>query len=1333
MERLLGLFSKARGPPSGGASLACVRAAYELREEELGKLHRAAASGDLARLRRPRWLPILGIDGRDKAKRTPLHLACANGHSEVVSYLVEKKCKLDPRDGFKRSPLMKAVQCQQERCVAILLARGANPNLADANGNTALHLAAIAPSTSLAGQLLEHNAHVDAQNKMGYTPLALAVTEHHEEMVEFLLRKGADVHARDQSERTPLMLAASAGHTSMIEVLLRYGADPSEKDVLGWTAEKYAQISGHARVSQHLAESAAEEKAGEASSGGARDEAVLSTPAGAGAAAVSALGACAVASGVWQEEESDDSCPASEKAKRSLAAKVPRVCFVGGGWGLLKQVSFPPSQLRCVAMGLCSDEDSESDAGTQPVLQEVEACLEASPERDGVVASGGPEVAHTAAAPADVRGVTSAAGVEQEEESDSPWDSEVLSVSAKEGGKREGHEAAATKTDFEGDRQVTVLKTYEGVSVPRVCFVGGGWGLLKQVSFPPSQLRCVALGLCSDEDSESDAGTQPVLQEVEACLEASPERDGVVASGGPEVAHTAAAPADVRGVTSAAGVEQEEESDSPWDSEVLSVSAKEGGKREGHEAAATKTDFEGDGQVTVLKTYEGVSAEEERDETQRALPQEKSARALREEILNSPAWRRKGPEEERRTLVKVSEVSGSNAREKELLYKHRLVRDEIAVLRLEADQERRRSQEEEAKHLGSNGTLKEKNEDLRKELRLNEEALTRTVRRYNGQLNSVKTESAVLTGKLEQAKESKDQLEAEVESLRSRLSSALEELERHEASKSNVEQTFQRERDEWLRLQDKLRRDLCDARDASESLSQQLSKAESKASSLESELHQLKGRLRERTLLSEVVPKDSSPAQSRAKECDRARQLEKDQGMAGQVQQEVTDALEKRSTSEALLAVATRYLRDLEEDKLRLQKELVRVKGKLQELEEQRVQSERCAQDLKRALEDEQREAMASCRQLQDLPEASSGSSGAISRKDVEERVARLEQAKASLEGRAQEQTARLEALQEELHSSASVHNGLEDLMPGLGTRRVPLGEDQNQQCESNGKSVKKLAEWEQPAEARLEEEMQRNIELQKECNRSKRLLETAMKKLRAYERRESESQLDFQSKTEGACSGKGDEVGRLRAKVHELSNWLARERRRSRQLEKANEGLREELAWMHGSRESLRKSKRLLEEEVVALRRHLEAKKMDPRHSEDYRREIEERAEQELRQKLEEVNLFLRTQAATQERVDQIRAATEASTVGRLQRRVSDLEWELALTKRLHRARARERFVEAVAAPAHERCRSHSLLMNPVGNASSVEERVEAHMAESLLGVSACIVMNPHKPYVTV
>ncbi|XP_054667766.1 ankyrin repeat domain-containing protein 26-like isoform X7 [Grus americana] len=260
-----GFGRKRKGqPPSGSASVPCPAGAYELRQKDLGKLHRAAASGDLARVRQ--GLKKHGIDGRDKAERTPLHLACASGHVDVVTYLVENKCKLNLLDNDNRSPLMKAVQCQQEECVAILLEHGADPNLADADGNTALHLAVISPNTSVAGLLLEHNANIDAHNKEGYTPLFLAVSEHHEEIVELLLKKGADVHARDQCES----------------------------------------------LSEQLAEYTDGENTGEASAGGAQGITVLSTPHRTGAAGFT-LGAPAMDRGAIDDFSQGDSIRSSEK------------------------------------------------------------------------------------------------------------------------------------------------------------------------------------------------------------------------------------------------------------------------------------------------------------------------------------------------------------------------------------------------------------------------------------------------------------------------------------------------------------------------------------------------------------------------------------------------------------------------------------------------------------------------------------------------------------------------------------------------------------------------------------------------------------------------------------------------------------------------------------------------------------------------------------------------------------------------------------------------------------------------------------------------------------
>ncbi|XP_030615637.1 ankyrin repeat domain-containing protein 7 [Delphinapterus leucas] len=186
-------------------------------------------------------------------RRTALHLACANGYSNIVSLLIEKQCKVNVWDGENRSPLTKAVQCDKESCVTILLEHGADPNLVDLYGNTALHYAACHQSDSLVAKLLEHKANLEAQNKDGYTPLLLAITENNAEMVEFLLKSGADVNASDKNQRTALMIALSDEPTSLVSLLLQQEVNLSCQDIYGFTAEEYASFNGFTVYHQLIA------------------------------------------------------------------------------------------------------------------------------------------------------------------------------------------------------------------------------------------------------------------------------------------------------------------------------------------------------------------------------------------------------------------------------------------------------------------------------------------------------------------------------------------------------------------------------------------------------------------------------------------------------------------------------------------------------------------------------------------------------------------------------------------------------------------------------------------------------------------------------------------------------------------------------------------------------------------------------------------------------------------------------------------------------------------------------------------------------------------------
>ena len=89
----------------------------------------------------------------------------------------------------------------------------------------------------------------------------------------------------------------------------------------------------------------------------------------------------------------------------------------------------------------------------------------------------------------------------------------------------------------------------------------------------------------------------------------------------------------------------------------------------------------------------------------------------------------------------------------------------------------------------------------------------------------------------------------------------------------------------------------------------------------------------------------------------------------------------------------------------------------------------------------------------------------------------------------------------------------------------------------------------------------------------------------------------------------------------------LEREVSRRSQLEKVNRELKEKLVslkTLSRSTDHLERSKKELEEQVLELRHRVETSQMEQGQVEHYRRDAEEKARQEVQQKLEQVNLFL-------------------------------------------------------------------------------------------------------------
>jgi ankyrin repeat protein len=129
---------------------------------------------------------------RNKYGDTPLNIALANGHLEIVKLLLEK---------------------------------GAYVNLKDKDGNTPLHVASINGQVQMVKLLIEKGADVNVKCTDNMAPLHIAISSVQEEIVKLLLKAGADVNATCNDGWTALHSAACDGHLQLMILLIEHGAD----------------------------------------------------------------------------------------------------------------------------------------------------------------------------------------------------------------------------------------------------------------------------------------------------------------------------------------------------------------------------------------------------------------------------------------------------------------------------------------------------------------------------------------------------------------------------------------------------------------------------------------------------------------------------------------------------------------------------------------------------------------------------------------------------------------------------------------------------------------------------------------------------------------------------------------------------------------------------------------------------------------------------------------------------------------------------------------------------------------------------------------------------
>ncbi|XP_038445307.1 ankyrin repeat domain-containing protein 26-like [Canis lupus familiaris] len=354
--------------------------------------------------------------------------------------------------------------------------------------------------------------------------------------------------------------------------------------------------------------------------------------------------------------------------------------------------------------------------------------------------------------------------------------------------------------------------------------------------------------------------------------------------------------------------------------------------------------------------------------------------------------------EQLRSKEELSEVSPPHEKEKGLLHENRMLQDELAMLRLEIDTIR--NQKQEKRYCEDTETEKEKNDSLQNAIKLNEDE-----------------------------KLNRERLEAKLQSYRARVATAIQDRDQSQASKRDLELAFQRAKDEWCHLQDKMNFEMSNLKDNNEVLSQQLSEVESKLNALEIELQYTRDALREKTLALEHLQRNPKQTQGQKKEIEQKSQNE--QGKVNEYMGKHESLEEKLSQLQSENMLLREQLDDAYsrveckektiiylKDQVQVIVRMVRVAGEkraLQLRERNKELINKCKQIMERAFryEDEKEE-----RERQEAKELQTKVVRCVQK--FRDDIKKLEVENAELKVTVKEQAGQIEQLQKDLLSSSS-------------------------------------------------------------------------------------------------------------------------------------------------------------------------------------------------------------------------------------------------------------------------------------------------------------------------
>ncbi len=202
--------------------------------KKVNQLIWAASKGDLGAIQR---LTVRGLDlnAADYDKRTPMHLAAAEGQENIVRFFIGEGVDLNPRDRWGGTPLDDAYRHGHVKVGELI----------ESHGGVSCQARKGGPDCLISDDYPVQGLHHELEKVV---ELIWAASQNDLRAILRLVGNGVELNAADYDMRTPLHLAASEGHEEVVKYFIKQQIDLNPRDRWGGTPLDDAYRHGHKQV-----------------------------------------------------------------------------------------------------------------------------------------------------------------------------------------------------------------------------------------------------------------------------------------------------------------------------------------------------------------------------------------------------------------------------------------------------------------------------------------------------------------------------------------------------------------------------------------------------------------------------------------------------------------------------------------------------------------------------------------------------------------------------------------------------------------------------------------------------------------------------------------------------------------------------------------------------------------------------------------------------------------------------------------------------------------------------------------------------------------------------